>query len=451
MSIFQKLQNATLMLGGKIEMKKRSIVLLSVVLVMSMVLAACGGNKSAQDSNASQNGSATNGETKTVKIFQFKTEIVEGLNELKVEFEKEYPNIKLDIQTVGGGADYAAALKTKFASNDAPDIFSNGGYAELDTWQDKIEDLSDQPWVKDLIPLAAEPMTKDGKVYGMAMNLEGIGFIYNKDLFAKAGITETPKTLTELEDAAKKLQAIGVTPFGNAYQEWWLLGNQGISVAFAQQDNVNEFIKGLNDGTATIVGNDRFEQWSKLLKLTVDYGQKNPLTTDANTHLALFAKDEVAIMQEGNWAQTLVDNITPNKNMGMFPMPIDDDAEKNDKLTVGIPANLVVNKDSAVKEEAKIFLNWLVTSDMGKEYIVKKWKFIPALSTITATADDIGLLGADVQKYVQEGKVYGLQASKFPDGVTQEFASVIQQYIAGQVDTAAWMQGMQNAWDKLKK
>lgn len=430
-------------------MKKRSIVLLSVLLVMSMVLAACGGN--AKDADSTQNGSATKDEIKTVKIFQFKTEIVEGLNELKVQFEDQYPNIKLDIQTVGGGADYGAALKTKFASNDAPDIFSNGGYAELETWQDKIEDLSDQPWVKDLIPLAAEPMTKEGKIYGMPMNLEGIGYVYNKDLFAKAGITETPKTLTELEDAAKKLQAINVTPFGNAYQEWWLLGNQGISVAFAQQDNVNDFIKGLNEGTASIIGNDRFEQWSKLLKLTVDYGQKNPLTTDANTHLALFANGEVAMMQEGNWAQTLVDNIKPNMNIGMFPMPIDDNAEKNDKLTVGIPANLVVNKDSAVKEEAKTFLNWLVTSDIGKEYIVKKWKFIPALSTIPATAEEIGLLGADVQKYVQADKVYGLQSSKFPDGVTQEFASVIQQYIAGKMDVNAWMQGMQDAWDKLKK
>ncbi|MNO42572.1 Multiple sugar-binding protein precursor [compost metagenome] len=431
--------------------KKHSVVVLSVLLVMSMLLAACGGNNAGKTANTG-NGSATNnGKVKTVKIFQFKTEIVEGLNELKVEFEKEYPNIKLDIQTVGGGADYAAALKTKFASGDAPDIFSNGGFAELDMWQDKIEDLSDQPWVKDLVPLAAEPMTKDGKVYGMPMNLEGIGYVYNKDLFAKAGITETPKTITELEEAAKKLQAIGVTPFGNAYQEWWLLGNQGISVAFARQDNVDEFIKGLNDGTSTIVGNEQFKNWSKLLKLTVDYGQKNPLTTDANTHLALFANGETAMMQEGNWAQTLVDNITPNMNIGMFPMPIDDNVEKNDKLTVGIPANLVVNKDSASKEEAKTFLNWLVTSDLGKEYIVKKWKFIPALTTISASSEDIGLLGADVKKYVDENKVYGLQSSKFPDGVTQEFASDIQELIANKVDVDGWMTNMQASWDKLKK
>ncbi|MBY9078539.1 extracellular solute-binding protein [Paenibacillus sp. HN-1] len=431
--------------------KTKSAVILSVMLTMSSLLAACGGSNNT-NAGTSQNGSAGNtGQVKTVKIFQFKTEIVEGLNELKVEFEKEHPNIKLDIQTVGGGADYAAALKTKFASGDAPDIFSNGGYAEMDMWQDKLEDLSDQPWVKDLIPLAAEPMTKDGKVYGMPMNLEGIGYVYNKDLFKKAGITETPKTITELKADAEKLKAIGVIPFANAYQEWWLLGNQGISVAFARQDDVNAFIKGLNDGTATIVGNDKFEKWSNLLKLTVDYGQKNPLTTDANTHLAMFANGEAAMMQEGNWAQTLVDNINPNMNIGMFPMPIDDDAEHNDKMTVGIPANLVVNKDSASKEEAKVFLNWLVTSDMGKEYIVKKWKFIPALSTIQTTPEDIGDLGSDVWNYVKENKVYGLQSSKFPDGVTQEFASVIQQFIAGKMDVKGWEQGMQDAWDKLKK
>ena len=88
---------------------------------------------------------------------------------------------------------------------------------------------------------------------------------------------------------------------------------------------------------------------------------------------------------------------------------------------------------------------------MGKEYIVKKWKFIPALSTISATPEDIGLLGADVWNYVKEGKVYGLQASKFPDGVTQEFASSIQQLIAGKVDEAGWEKSMQAAWDKLKK
>lgn len=427
-------------------------VVLSVLMAMSLLLAACGGgNKASNNESGNKTNTPAGGDVKTVTIFQFKTEIVEGLNELAVEFEKEYPNIKLDIQTVGGGADYGASLKTKFASGDAPDIFSNGGYSEMEMWLDKLEDLSDQPWVKDLIPLAAEPMTKDGKTYGMPMNLEGFGYIYNKDLFAKAGITELPKTYSELEAAAKKLKDAGITPFANAYQEWWLIGNQGISVAFAQQKDVDGFIKGLNEGTESIVGNEKFANWARLMQLTVDYGNKNPLTTDYNTQVTMFANGEAAMMQEGNWAQVMIDGINPDLNIGVLPMPLSDDPAESDKLTIGIPANLVINKDSAVKEEAKTFLNWLVTSDIGKEYIVKKFKFIPALSTIQATPEDMGDIGTELWSYIEQDKIYALQSSKFPDGVAQEFGSVIQQFIAGKSDVNGWMTNMQAAWDKLKK
>ena len=99
--------------------------------------------------------------------------------------------------------------------------------------------------------------------------------------------------------------------------------------------------------------------------------EQNPLTTDYNTAISLLATGKAAMMQNGNWAQTEIDAINPDLNLGYLPMPLGDNAELNDKLNVGVPANLVINKDSASKEEAKIFLNWFVTSDIGKEYIVK--------------------------------------------------------------------------------
>ncbi|GAA3321980.1 hypothetical protein GCM10020331_040040 [Ectobacillus funiculus] len=39
------------------------------------------------------------------------------------KYTKEHPNVTFNLQTVGGGADGAAALKAKFASGSAPDIF----------------------------------------------------------------------------------------------------------------------------------------------------------------------------------------------------------------------------------------------------------------------------------------------------------------------------------------
>ncbi|GBF78448.1 hypothetical protein PA598K_07093 [Paenibacillus sp. 598K] len=434
-------------------MNKKHTIVTASVLAMSLILGACGGGNNAADPNnsgSSNGGGNAGGEQKTVTLFQFKTEIVEGLNELKVEFEKEYPNIKLDIQTVGGGADYDAALKTKFASGDAPDIFSNNGYAKLDMWEERLEDLSDQPWVGDLVPLAAEAITKDSKVYGLPLNLEGFGYIYNKDIFEQVGIASPPRTYSELEAAAKKIQEAGITPFANAYQEWWLVGSQGISNAFANQDDTDAFIAGLNDGTASIAGNEHFKNWAKLMQLTLDYGNRNPLTTDYNTAVSMFANGEAAMTQNGNWAQAMIDGITPDMNIGFLPMALSDDVERSGKVTIGVPVNLVVNKDSDAKEEAKTFLNWLVTSDIGKEYIVKKFMFIPPLTTIQSTPEDMGALAADLQSYIDRGEIFAHNAGKFPDGVAQEFGSVIQEFLAGRVDADKWAENMQAAWDKLK-
>ncbi|MBJ8193127.1 extracellular solute-binding protein, partial [Bacillus cereus] len=90
------------------------------------------------------------------------------------------------------------------------DIFTNEGYQDRDTWLEYLEDLSDQPWVKDLDDFARKPMTVNGKIYGQPMHLEGFGFVYNKDLFKKAGITKLPQTIDELEEAAKRLKAAGL-------------------------------------------------------------------------------------------------------------------------------------------------------------------------------------------------------------------------------------------------
>ena len=310
--------------------------------------------------------------------------------------------------------DYGAALKAKFNSGDKPDIFNNGGYSDLDLWMDQLEDLSDQPWVKDLVKGASEPMTKDGKLYGQPLNLEGYGFIYNKDLFTKAGITAPPKTLTQLEDAAKKLQAAGITPFENGYGEWWVLGNHFVNIPFAQQPDPNAFIDALNKGTAKIPGNAIFNDWMKLFDLTLKYGNKNPLQTDYKTEVTDFALGKAAMTQQGNWTQLDLTKTNPSINVGFLPMPINDDATANDKLPVGVPNNWVINKSSAVKAEAKSFLNWMVSSDTGKKFITDEFKFIPAFTTINADEKVLGPLAADIIKYAKDGKVLSWNWFKFP-------------------------------------
>jgi raffinose/stachyose/melibiose transport system substrate-binding protein len=428
-----------------------------VLLLLTMTAIGCGKKDIAVSPSASQAAGATTSPagTKniTIKMFQFKVENAEPLARLLAEYEKQNPGVKIQIETVGGGSDYGAALKAKFNSGDKPDIFNNGGYSDLDLWIDQLEDLTDQPWVKDLVKGASEPMTKGGKLYGQPLNLEGYGFIYNKDLFTKAGITETPKTLTQLEDAAKKLQAKGITPFINGYGEWWVLGNHFVNIPFAQQPDPNAFIDSLNKGTGKIPGNKAFDDWVKLFDLTLKYGNKNPLQTDYKTEVTDFALGKAAMTQQGNWTQLDLTKTNPDINVGFLPMPINDDAAANDKLPVGVPNNWVINKNSAVKAEAKNFLNWMVSSDVGKKYITNEFKFIPAFSTITADEKVLGPLAADIIKYTKDGKIMSWNFYKFPGGEasSKKFGDSMQAYVAKQKTKDQMLADFQSTWDSLKK
>ena len=429
--------------------KKYSIA--AGILSASLLLGACGNSDSA--SGTKKDSGSKDGKV-VVDIFNGKVEIADQLKALTDKYTKEHPNVTFNIESVGGGADGAAALKAKFASNKAPDIFGNGGYQEAITWKDKLEDLSDQPWVKDAYEDALKPMTMDGKLYGQPVNMEGYGFAFNKKLFKKAGITELPKTYSELEAAAKKLKAAGITPFSVGYAEWWVLANHGLNVPFAyQQADDENFIPGLNEGKSKIAGNKYFEDYFKLVDLTVKYGNKNPLTTDYNTEVTQFANGETAMIQQGNWIQPMLDKISPNMEVGFIPLALTDDAAQADKLMVDVPTNWVVyNKaPNADKKAAKDFLNWMVTSEEGKTALVKDFKYVPAFKTIEAKAEDIGPLGADLQKYSNDGKTYSWQFMKYPDGAGQEFGATLQAYVGGQKTKEEAMKALDATWAKLKK
>jgi raffinose/stachyose/melibiose transport system substrate-binding protein len=304
-----------------------------------------------------------------------------------------------------------------------------------------------------MVTVSKEPMTKAGKLYGQPLNLEGYGFIYNKDLFTQAGITELPKTLSQLDATAQKLQAKGIQPFVNGYGEWWVLGNHFVNLPFAYQPDPNAFIDGLNKGTAKITGNPVFENWVKLFDLQLKYGNKNPLQTDYKTQVTEFATGKAAMTQQGNWTQLQITQTNPNIKVGFLPMPISEDAAANDKLPVGVPNNWVINKNSPNKDEAKKFLNWMVTSDIGKKYITDEFKFIPAFTNITADEKVLGPLAADIIKYSKENKTLSWNWFKFPGGEasSKKLAATMQAYVAKQKTKDQMLEEFQKTWESLNK
>jgi raffinose/stachyose/melibiose transport system substrate-binding protein len=419
---------------------------MSLVFVFG-IMAGCSSKETSKDGE-SGGDSKSGDEVVTLNFFQFKVEIADQLQEMIKEFEAEHPNIKVKLETVGGGADYGAALKAKFASGEEPDIFNNGGFKELELWKEKLADLSDEPWVEHVLPIGKVPMTDaDGKLYGMPVNLEGYGFVYNKDLFEKAGITEPPKTIDELKDAAKKLEAKKITPFSAGYGEWWVIGQHLLNIPFAQQEDPEAFIAGLYDGSEKIPGNKQFKEFKEVLDTELKYANDNPLTTDYNTQVTLFASGETAMLQQGNWTENMITEINPEINMGFLPIPISND-DSAGKLPVGVPNNWVLNKNSEHLEEAKTFLNWMVSSETGKRFITEEFAFIPAFDNIEPAG--LGDLGTSILDYSKEEKTIPWTWFKWPDGANKEFAAAIQEYAAGKIDYDTLLERFQTSWDNLK-
>ncbi|NEU35875.1 extracellular solute-binding protein, partial [bacterium LRH843] len=79
---------------------------------------------------------------------------------------------------------------------------------------------------------------------------------------------------------------------------------------------------------------------------------------------------------------------------GIFPVPLNDKA--NSKILTGVPNYWVVNKkaSSIKKREAKKFLNWMVSSSEGQQFMTERFGFAPAFKHIKT--NDIGPISKEV-------------------------------------------------------
>lgn len=386
-----------------------------------------------------------------LSIFHFKVPWIDPWNEMAAKFQAENPGIRVSTEVVGGGADWRTALKTRFQANEGPDIFIIEGFSDYQLWKEYIAPMDGQPWVKDLLPIARQAGTFDGRLMAMPVNIEGYGFIYNKDLFAKAGIRETPRTFSQLKATAERLKAAGITPFASGYGTWWVISNHFTNIPFAQQPDPAAFIAGVNKGTIKIAESPVFRQWKNVFDLVLANCEPNPLTTDHAKQTSMFANGSVAMIQQGNWKEAAIYSAAPGMKMGFLPIAISDDPKVADRLAVGIPFMFVVNQKApkARQDAAFRFLNWMVSTQTGQTYLTEKFLAIPAFGNIPAP--NLKDLSRDILEYAKAGKTIPWVFSYWPDGAPQQFSDLGQRYVDGKVTFDQYLAQMQETWNKLKK
>lgn len=207
-------------------------------------------------------------------------------------------------------------------------------------------------------------------VYGIPTNLNASGTIlYNKDAFAKAGITTFPKNPAELYEAAKKLKAAGIIPLYTNYAAKWPFG-QWDDGALAMASNRQYKLDIIKDSAPFTAGKPYYELYKIMYQLAKDkLIEEDPITSDWESSKQMLADGKVGMMVLASWAYPQITAIATNKEsigLGIFPLP---SADGNNYLSVSGDYNIGINKNSENIELAKEFVNFfLKDSGYVQEY-----------------------------------------------------------------------------------
>lgn len=192
--------------------------------------------------------------------------------EVARRFEAKHPGVKVEMQFLENEA-YKAKLPTILQSRDRPHILYSwaGGVLKAQVEAGVLEDMSAGvgDYKTNLSPGAVEAFTVDGKLYGLPYNVSQVGFMYNKDLFAKAGVDGAKvKSWDDLLDAVKKLKAAGVTPIAVGGGDKWPLHFYWahLAVRLGGKPAFEAALKGQNGGFEGEV----FQKSGELMKQLVD-------------------------------------------------------------------------------------------------------------------------------------------------------------------------------------
>lgn len=207
-------------------------------------------------------------------------------DEVARRFEAKNSGVKVEMQFLENEA-YKAKLPTILQSKDRPHILYSwaGGVLKAQIEAGVLEDVTAAvgSYKDNLSAGAVEAFTIEGKIYGLPHNVSQVGFMYNKDLFAKAGVDGSKiKTWDEFLEAVKKLKAAGITPISVGGQDKWPLHFYWthLAVRLGGKPAFEAALKGQNGGFE----GETFQKAGELMKQLVDLepfqtgflGFKNP-------------------------------------------------------------------------------------------------------------------------------------------------------------------------------
>jgi multiple sugar transport system substrate-binding protein len=277
---------------------------------------------------------ATSSKTSATKLTVWVGWSARELNEFKkVVAEYDKKNAGVEVKVVGSINDdkIIAALR----SGNAPDVVSSftssnvGIYCSSGGWIDLAPLLKRDNISTSIFPPATMYYTQyAGTRCALPLLADVYGFYYNKQLFAKAGLTRPPRTLSELTAYAKKLttrksdgslDVVGFDPVFGFYQN-------GIG-DFQPTVGAKYFDKAGKSSISKDPGWSKLLRWQKALIDSYGYSKLVKWQTGAGDEFSAshaFERGKLAMMIDGEWRVAFLKAEHPELKYGTAPSPVDD-------------------------------------------------------------------------------------------------------------------------------
>lgn len=419
-----------------------------------LLLAGCGNSTNPDVNNT---GSASSDKV-VVDVFNIKVETRDQMERLVAQYESLHPEVEINVQTIGGGADSCAALQARFAAGEAPSIWMIGGLAELELWQDHLLDISNTKAASQAIEGTLDGATLNGVQYGLPFNIEGFAWLYNKDVFERAGINvEDIKSYADFEQMVAKLDSekerLGLDAvFAFSGAEDWVWGQYSSHFTSVAYDNDVFAVANAQD-IDWGVAESFMKGYTDLIR---DYGFSPVITVDYSMAIEdLFVNDRVAMTHQGNWVVPTLDGINPsfaNEKLGILPFFIENNGSRG-TIAAGPSWFWAVNsqKEEAVIQASIDFLDWMYTSEEGMYALINDFGFIPAYygNNIEDITDPVS---KQIYEMLEGGEVTPWIHNSYPAGFSSNtMAPEFQRYVAGQSSWDDFIEISQGAWQQARR
>ncbi|RKP46136.1 ABC transporter substrate-binding protein [Pararobbsia silviterrae] len=317
------------------------------------------------------------------------------------EFEKANPDVQVKPAFIEEEA-YKVQLPG-WLTTEAPDIvkWHEGErlryYAERGLLEDLTPDWQKNGWNANYAALV-QPSSYAGKQYALPTDYFSWGLFYRKDLFAKVGIKEEPKTWTAFLDASQKLKAAGITPIAVGGRDAWTL-----AAWFDYLDlRINGYAFHMQLMNGEIPYTDaRVKKVYAAWKTLIDnkYFVDDPLSYSLDSAQPLLIQGKAAMMLMGTFISGgLPDNV--KAQTGYFRFPVVDPnvpvAEDGSADCLNIPAR------AKNKVDARRFLAFVGSAEIDGR-LAKTFGSLPANNQAQVSDDPFAKAGFEILSSTKGG------------------------------------------------